>query len=70
MVVTETVTIREREFTRNYSDAGYMIERDGVEYSEAYDPAGSGRTYTETDHEIEPGDEFLNELIEEVKGDE
>ena len=34
---------------RTYSDAGMMIERDGVRYSEAIDPADSGRTYTETD---------------------
>lgn len=34
---------------RTYSDAGMMIERDGVQYAEAIDPADSGRTYTETD---------------------
>ena len=34
---------------RTYSDAGMMIERDGVRYSEAIDPAELGRTYTETD---------------------
>lgn len=38
---------------RTYSDAGMMIERDGVRYSEAIDPAELGRTYTETDEEIE-----------------
>jgi hypothetical protein len=70
MIKTETREINGRMFDYTYSDAGYMIERDGVEYSEAYDPAGSGRTYTETDHEIEPADEYLAELIEEVKADE
>jgi hypothetical protein len=30
-----------------------MIERDGVRYSEAIDPAEFGRTYTETDEPIE-----------------
>ena len=34
---------------RTYSDAGMMIERDGVQYSEAIDPAELGREYTETD---------------------
>lgn len=38
---------------RTYSDAGMMIERDGVRYSEAIDPAELGRTYTETDEAIE-----------------
>lgn len=53
MVVTENVTIREKEFVRNYSNAGYMIERDGVRYSEAIDPIGYERQYTETDELIE-----------------
>ena len=30
-----------------------MIERDGVQYSEAIDPTELGRTYTETDIPIE-----------------
>lgn len=40
---------------RTYSDAGMMIERDGVRYSEAVDPLDSGRVYTETDEPIERG---------------
>ena len=31
----------------SYSDLGPMIERDGVQYREAVDPAGLGRAYTE-----------------------
>lgn len=38
---------------RTFSDSGMMIERDGVRYSEAVDPAELGRTYTETDEPIE-----------------
>ena len=38
---------------RTYSDAGMMIERDGVRYSEAIDPAEICCTYTETDEAIE-----------------
>lgn len=42
---------------RTYSDAGMMIERDGVRYSEAIDPAELGRTYTETGELTEHADE-------------
>ena len=37
---------------RTYSDAGFYIERDGICYVEAVDPAELGRTYTETDELI------------------
>lgn len=53
MIITEQLTINDRPFTKNYSDSGYYIERDGVRYSEAIDPAELGRTYTETDEPIE-----------------
>ena len=54
MIKTETVTINDREFLRTYSDEGFMIERDGVQYSEAIDPIGfEDRVYTETDVKIE-----------------
>lgn len=52
MIKTDTITIRGRQMARTYSDAGMMIERDGVRYSEAVDPIGSGRTYTETDEPV------------------
>ena len=52
MIKTETITIRDRQMARTYSDAGMMIERDGVRYSEAVDPIGSRRTYTETDEPV------------------
>lgn len=38
---------------RTYSDKGMMIERDGIRYSEAIDPAEFGRQYTETDEPVE-----------------
>lgn len=53
MIKTEQITINNRQFTKTYSDSGYMIERDGAQYSEAIDPAEFGRTYTETDIPIE-----------------
>lgn len=57
MIVTENLTINGREFVKTYSDEGMMIERDGVRYSEAIDPAEFGRTYIETDEPIEVVDE-------------
>lgn len=55
MIVTEYFKTRADGvvLNRTYSDSGYMIERDGVRYSEAIDPAELGRTYTETDELIE-----------------
>ena len=53
MIVTEKVTVRGHEYEHTYSDEGFMIERDGVEYGEAYDSVGSGRVYTETENPID-----------------
>lgn len=47
MIRTEALTIGTTAFIRTYSDAGRYVVRDGVEYSEAIDPAELGRTYTE-----------------------
>ena len=54
MIKIETIAINGRTLVRTYSDANLMIRQDstGAVYSEAYDPAGSGRTYTETEEEI------------------
>lgn len=43
---------------RTYSDKGMMIERDGVRYCEAIDPAEFNRQYTETDEPIDGGDDL------------
>ena len=64
MIVTETVELNGRLFTVSMSDSGYMIERDGNKYSEAWDPEESGRTYTETDEKIEEA--FLSETEEKA----
>lgn len=69
MIVTETLTIDGRQFVKTYSDSGYMVERNGVRYSEAVDPAEFGRVYTETDEPIEstsedlPAEEALNIIM-------
>lgn len=47
MIITERVTINNREFIRTYSDEGRYVVRDGVSYSEAIDPIGTNRVYTE-----------------------
>jgi hypothetical protein len=54
MIITESLTINGRDFVKTYSDEGYMIERNGVRYAEAIDPAEFGRTYIETSEPIEP----------------
>ena len=53
MIITEKLAIGGRAFVKTYSDIGMMVERDGVRYSEAIDPAEFGRVYTETDEPIE-----------------
>ena len=68
MIKTEKLTIKrikvidgkkvaeEKALIKTYSDSGMMIERDGVRYSEAIDPAELNRQYTETDEPIKDGD--------------
>jgi hypothetical protein len=54
-IITEYYRTREDGvvLNRTYSDNGMMIERDGVRYFEAIDPAELNRQYTETDEPIE-----------------
>lgn len=56
MIITENLTINGKNFVRAYSGSGYMIERDGIRYSEAIDPAEFNRQYAETDEPIEGED--------------
>lgn len=70
MIKTETITINDRTLVRTYSDANLMIRQDstGNIYSEAVDPVGSGRTYTETDTPIEQTeDDRVAQLEEDSK---
>lgn len=53
MIVQTTQEINGVVYVYTYSDSGFMIERDGVRYSEAVDPLDSGKVYTETDEPIE-----------------
>ena len=54
-IITEYYKTREDGvvLNRTYSDFGLLIERDGVRYSEAIDPAELNRQYIETDDPIE-----------------
>lgn len=62
MIATENFKAGERDFTRTYSDAGRYVVRDGVEFTEACDPAEYGRTYTEG--ALIPADEMESEVAE------
>lgn len=46
-IVQEIMEINGTAFVRTVSDANRYVVRDGVSYSEAYDPASFGRVYTE-----------------------
>ena len=65
MIIQTTKEINGVLYDYAYSDSGYMIERDGVRYSEAIDPLGSGRLYTETDEPINIG--MKEETVEDYK---
>jgi hypothetical protein len=56
MIITETITINNKEFIRHYSDANFYIQKVNTEeiYSEAVDPIEfTDRTYIETSEKIE-----------------
>ena len=65
MIIQTTKEINGVLYDCTYSDSGYMIERDGVRYSEAIDPLNSGRLYTETDEPIDVGTK--EETVEDYK---
>ena len=66
MIKTELITVDNRQLRRTWSDAGFMIERDGAMYSEAVDPAEFDRVYTETDMPMEY--ESTDEIISASEG--
>lgn len=66
-IVTEQFYVGERLFNRIYSDSNRYVVRDGVEYSEACDPAEFGRTYAEG--EIMPVEESdAQEILDIILG--
>ena len=50
MIIYENLT---DGLVRAYSNLGFMISRDGINYEEAIDPTEKNRQYTETDIPIE-----------------
>lgn len=72
MIIVENLIIDGQEFTRTYSNANRYVIRDGIEYSEAYDPAEFGRTYIEgnimSDEEIESINTEATEILNILTG--
>lgn len=67
MIISETVKIDDKSYTKTFSDAGFYIERNGVHYVEAIDPLGSGREYTETDLLIDTEPETTDSKLAKIK---
>ena len=64
MIIIENITLNGKEYIHTYSNEGFMIERNGIRYSEAIDPIEfTDRIYTETDEKIK----VLDEDVESVK---
>lgn len=55
MIVRDKIMIKNKEYIKIYSDKKMMIERDGIQYSEAIDSIefADERIYTETNIPIE-----------------
>ena len=69
MIVTEPYGIvAGMELVRTYSDAGKKIIQDGtgIEYDEAVDPVSAGRTYIESENDLE-NPEISEEYVEAAK---
>lgn len=63
MIIQTTKEINGVIYAYTYSDSGFMIERDGVEYSEAIDVEGAPYTYTETETPIETPEMTIEEYL-------
>ena len=66
MIVQTTKEVNGVVYDHTYSDSGMKILRDGVEYDEALDPAGSGRVYTESETPRET-ETFASETEEKAR---
>ncbi len=66
MIISETIKMNDKNFTKTYSDAGFYIERNGVHYAEAVDALGSGKEYTETDILISSEPETTEAKLQKV----
>lgn len=63
MIITENITLNNRQFKKTYSDEGYYIQKVGTEeiYSEAIDIPTANYEYVETDRKIEDNSENTEE---------
>ena len=66
MIISETIKLNDTNYTKTYSSAGFYIERNGIYYTEAIDPLGSGREYTETAILIETESATTEEQLRQV----
>ena len=67
MIIQTKKEINGVVYSYTYSDSGFMIERDGVCYSEAVDPLDSGRVYTETDEPIDTLEMTTEERLQDAE---
>ena len=69
MVKSGITDINGRQYRKTYSDSGYYIERDGMQFSEAIDFLGTDFVYTETNIKIdeEPSEQSIEERLTAVE---
>lgn len=67
MIIQTTKEINGVMYAYTYSDSGFMIERDGVEYSEAVDVTDASYTYTETETPIETPEMTTEERLQDAE---
>ena len=67
MIIQTTKEINGVMYAYTYSDSGFMIERDGVEYAEAIDVEGASYTYTETETPIEMPEMTTEERLQDAE---
>lgn len=67
MIRTETIN----NIVHTWSDLGVKIHggMPEADYAEAYDPVGSGRTYTETNIPIDQDEPTAEEIVNILTGD-
>ena len=67
MIIQTKKEINGVVYDYTYSDSGFMIERDGVEYSEAVDMTDAPYTYTETETPIETPEMTTEERLQDAE---
>ena len=66
MVKSDVIHINGKQYRKTYSDSGFYIERDGMQFSEAVDFIGADCVYTETDIKIDE-DSSIEERLTAVE---